>query len=63
MGLTGAPRIGCVNIVAIARVRFDSQKLFLACSDYSIDALHFVVPFNKLLSGLRIFAVPGMKRR
>ena len=38
--LTGTPGIGCANIVALARRRFYSRKLFSACSDHSIDALH-----------------------
>ena len=48
--LTGAPGIGCINIVAFARARFHSRKLFSARPDHSIVALHFVVPFNKSFS-------------
>ena len=50
------------NIVTLDRASYESRQLFLACSDHSIDALHFVVPFDKSLSGSRIFAAPGMKR-
>ena len=64
MRLTGAPGLGCANIVALARARFDSRKLFSACSDHSIDALHLAVSFKKSLNGCRIFTLvaPGMKR-
>ena len=61
--LMGAPGIGCANIVALARARFDSLKLVLASSDQIMGMLPFFAPYSKSLRGCKILAAPGMKRR
>ena len=61
--LTGAPSIGCASVVASARARLDSSKLFSACLDHTMGLLPLFAPFNVSFNGCNIFAGPGMKRR